>query len=335
MSTDCAGAPQPKSVDVVYTWVDDSFPGYAQTLRAYATDRRDTNPNRTRDNLDLLRYSLRSLEAYMPFVRRIHIVSCRPQVPAWLDTGHPDIRVVHHDRIMAPEILPTFNSFSIVSHLARIPDLSSQFLYFEDDMLAFRPLKAEDFKAADGRSKVFLEDRPSPVMSALDPASSSPWNLALARANEVLAAAFGAKPFSYLAHGPQLIDRDLFARMCERFADDIATTRGSRFRAHGNVPPEYLYPHFALETGAANRADGAEVRHMAGYASLENWYAWTWLQLRLVEWRKPSTVTLNDSFENAPNPRVVAHVRKTLERWFPEPSRFEKTVQADGTSASR
>ncbi|WP_417766926.1 stealth conserved region 3 domain-containing protein [Stappia sp.] len=333
--TGCAAALQPNSVDVVYTWVDDSFPGYAETLRAHATDSRDTNPNRTRDNLDLLRYSLRSLEACMPFVRKIHIVSCRPQVPAWLDAGHPDIRIIHHDQIMAPELLPTFNSFAIVSHLTRIPDLSPRFLYFEDDMLAFRPLKLEDFSAADGRAKVFLEKRAAPVMSQLDPASSSPWNLALARANHVLKAAFGAKAFSYLAHGPQLIDRDLFARMCERFADDIATTRRSRFRAHGNVPPEYLYPHFALETAMAIRADSSDVRRMTGYASLENWYAWTWLQLRRLEWRKPATITLNDSFGNTPNPRVVAHVRKTLERWFPVPSRFEKTVHADGTSASR
>lgn len=323
------------AIDVVYTWVDDSFPGYAESLRAHATDRRDTNPNRTRDNLETLRYSLRSLEAFMPFVRRVHIVSCRPQVPAWLDTTHPDIRVVHHDQIMAPDILPTFNSFAIVSHLAKLPELSRSFLYFEDDMLAFRPLEARDFHATDGRQKVFLEKRASPLISQLDPASASPWNLALARANEVLTGAFGGAPFSYLAHGPQIIDRAHYEAMCERFEPEIAVTCKSRFRAQGNVPPEYLYPHFAVRTGKAVQATFGETRRMAGYASLENWFVWTWLQLRLLEWRRPSTVTLNDSFEDAPNPRVVAHVRKTLEKWFPVPSRFERPDQPEGDNAAR
>ena len=48
-------------IDVVYTWVDDTFPGYAEELARHAGKPADRNPNRTRDNLDLLRYSLRSL----------------------------------------------------------------------------------------------------------------------------------------------------------------------------------------------------------------------------------------------------------------------------------
>ncbi len=51
-------------IDVVYTWVDGAAPGYAELLGRYAQSGHDLNPNRYRDNLDLLKYSLRSLERY-------------------------------------------------------------------------------------------------------------------------------------------------------------------------------------------------------------------------------------------------------------------------------
>ena len=69
-------------IDIVYTWVDDSFPGYLDELNRYTDTAHDTNPNRTRDNLDVIRYSLRSVARHAPWVRRIYLLTCRPQVPA-------------------------------------------------------------------------------------------------------------------------------------------------------------------------------------------------------------------------------------------------------------
>ncbi len=312
-------------IDVVYTWVDDAFPGYKDQLRAYVADVRDTNPNRTRDNLDLLKYSLRSLAANAPFVRRIYLLTCRPQIPEWLDTGHPQIRVVHHDEVMPAEILPTFNSFAIVSHLHLLPGLSERFLYLEDDMLVSRPLSVDDLLSNDGRPLVYTRTSRTKTRAELDTAKASPWNLALATANAALERDFGITRHSYIIHGPRLIDRARFQEMIDRFASEFATTRSSRFRADGNVPGEYFYPHYLLATGAGKAASRSKSRRMEGYASIENLFAWTWLQLKWLEFRKPQTITLNDSFGDYPNPRVVRLMRQTLNRWFPTPSPFEKT----------
>ena len=51
-------------IDVVYMWVDGSQPGYMDVLSRHAQTRFDLDPARTRDNLDLLRYSMRSLERF-------------------------------------------------------------------------------------------------------------------------------------------------------------------------------------------------------------------------------------------------------------------------------
>ena len=89
-------------IDVVYMWVDDNFPGYRDLLNRYAAIPQDTNPNRTRDNLDTLKYSLRSLAAFMPWLRHIYVVCCAPQKPRWMAAETPGLTIVHHDAIMDP-----------------------------------------------------------------------------------------------------------------------------------------------------------------------------------------------------------------------------------------
>lgn len=314
--------PGQEPTDIVYTWVDDSFAGYREVLNRYVADPRDTNPNRTRDNLNLIRYSLRSVARHMPWVRRIYFVSMRPQVPPWLNTDHPKLRVVHHDEIMDPAILPTFNSFAIVSHLHLLPGLSRRFFYIEDDMLAMSDLR-DSYFAPDGRPYVHFKPRKVKAAAQLDAKHSSPWNLALANASAALADRFGGGPRNHVIHGPKLLDVKACAAMCRDFADLIETTRASRFRGTNNVPPEFLAPHYAVETGAAVRAPQALSNRVQGYASLENLTAWTRAQLAWLALRKPHTLTLNDSFGDAPNPRAEALIRARLNAWFPDPSPFE------------
>jgi hypothetical protein len=107
------------------------------------------------------------------------------------------------------------------------------------------------------------------------------------------------------------------------YADLIARTRASRFRGADNVPPEFLARHLALETGAALRAPMSLSLRVQGYVSLENLLPWTWLQLARTARRKSLSMTLNDSFGDAPNPRVEALVRGRLDGWFPDRCAFE------------
>ncbi|WP_176440840.1 stealth conserved region 3 domain-containing protein [Oceanicola sp. 22II-s10i] len=313
-------------IDVVYTWVDDTFDGYAETLAKYVDKPADTNPNRTRDNLDMLRYSLRSL-SMMPELGHVHILSCRPQVPRWLNTEAPGITVHHHDAVMDAELLPTFNSFAIVSHLHLLPGLSDRFVYFEDDMLIANPGMIAGLTDPDGRSVSHFLPKVVPGHDALKP-TDSPWNHALATAVEVLNRTYKRRPRNPFIHGPQVIDRARYGEMIEKFAPEIERTRRSRFRSNDNVPPEYLYPQVAVEEGWARRATKEQAAKMEGYVSIENFLPLTWLMMRLNEGRKPTTYTFNDSFGKNPNPRVVHYVRQWLEERYPEPSPWEKPARA-------
>ncbi len=310
-------------MDVVLTWVDDQWPGYREMLASHSGDPRDLNPNRTRDNLDIIRYAIRSLDQYLPDLRRIYLLSMRPQVPAWLDTARDDVVVVHHDEVMAPEYLPTFNSFAIVSHLHLLPGLSSEFLYVEDDMLLGRPSPLGAFRDKDGRHRVPFSKTGLPEKAALDPATASPWNLACAQTREVLTQRHGHRDWMQKLHWPILFDRDRYAETIERYGLEIAATRAEKFRSAACVAPELLDPLDAWARGLV----GLTKPHpwlRGGYASVENIFAWTALQLAWINLWHPPFICLNDSFDDAPNPRVEAYVRNWLQTRYPRPSRFER-----------
>ena len=84
--------------------------------------------NRYRDNHEL-KYSLRSLEKYAPWVRRVWLVT-NGQVPSWLDLDSERVSVVPHASIFANRShLPTFSSPAIEVHLHHIPGLARRFVY--------------------------------------------------------------------------------------------------------------------------------------------------------------------------------------------------------------
>jgi stealth protein CR2/Stealth-like protein len=308
-------------VDVVYTWVDDGWPGYLDRLRQHASTPHDVNPNRTRDNLDVLKYSLRSLAAHATWVRRVFLVTCRPQVPPWLNAR--TVRVVHHDEFIQAEHLPTFNSFAIVSNLHRLPGLSERFIYVEDDRLFGRGIAPEDFWDPEGRTRVYEAWRSSPDARRQREPGLSPWNLALAYSNGLLDARFGRRRRGQVKFAPMAVDVGRWHEMTAAWPDAFERTSRSRFRAAGNVAPEHLYPHLLLETGSGVRVPRATVLRHACYQPVNNV---VWLQrLGFARLRRlaPKLACLNDNFGRRPDETAVAVVKRALEAWFPAPSRFE------------
>ncbi|WP_296603391.1 stealth family protein, partial [Nocardioides sp.] len=181
-------------VDVVYTWVDGEDPDWNARRAARLTetgvdlDRTSSGQARFR-NHDELRYSLRSVHLFAPWVRRIHLVTAG-QAPAWLDTRHPGVRLVDHAEILPAEALPTFNSQAIETGLHRVPDLAEHFVYLNDDVLLGRPRRPEDFFSPGGLVAAFVGPRTIGAPSPDDPSF-----LQAAHNNQrLLLEAFGAAP---------------------------------------------------------------------------------------------------------------------------------------------
>lgn len=127
-------------MDAVITYVNGLDPvwreEYSRALNIPALDKR------FRD-WGTLKYLLRGIETYMPFVRNVFlVVSGRTQVPDWASER---LKVVTHKDIIPEKFLPTFNSTTIEMFLHRIPGLDEQFIYFNDDMFPVAPSSENDY----------------------------------------------------------------------------------------------------------------------------------------------------------------------------------------------
>jgi hypothetical protein len=315
-------------IDVVYTWVDDAFPGYRDLLRRYATvPQDDLNPNRTRDNLQLLRFSLRSLEQFVPWVRRVHVVTNRPLVPAWMNTAAADLRLVHHDEFFAhAEDLPTFNSFAIGANLHRLPGLADRYLNMDDDMLFGRYVIPADFVDRNGRYPLWPKLERSPGAHLRGSADRSPWQLALAMSNALLDERYGKRPRWLLKHVPLLVERDRWHKMVdEMWPEAFRRTSASRFRSSGNVVPEHVYPYVLLYEGRAHLKPIARSYVQAHYQGVDNILPQQLAQFMFLRVVRPPFLCLNDNFGARPSRWVVRLAANYLKSTYPRPSRFELT----------
>ena len=111
--------------------------------------------NRYRDSEEL-RYSLRSLVKNAPWIRRIYIVTDN-QIPYWLNLENERVSVISHEEIFLNKShLPVFSSPAIEANIHRIPGLSKQFIYFNDDVFLGSKTHPEDFVSLLGIPKFYL-----------------------------------------------------------------------------------------------------------------------------------------------------------------------------------
>ena len=244
-------------IDAVYTWVDGSDPAWqARKAAALGTNtwldgasRLATNDSRYASR-DELRYSLRSLHCFAPWIRHIFLVT-DDQVPAWLDTGDPRITVVSHKEIFGDTgTLPTFNSQAIESRLHRIPGLSEHFLYLNDDVFLGRPVGPDMFFTPGGLTRFF------PSTALVDPAprrpTDPPADSAGKNNRELIREAFGRVLTQKMKHTPHPSRRSVIAEIEERFFEHVDATAHHQFRHPDDISLlSSLQQNYAYLTGRA------------------------------------------------------------------------------------
>lgn len=149
-------------IDLVYLWVDGNDPIWQAKRNSFigkTNEKSQINCKGRYANNDELKYSLRSIEKYAPWIRYIYIVTDE-QKPEWIDTSNPKIRIVDHKDIMPTESLPCFNSSLIEHFLYKIPGLAEHFLFANDDMFINRQVSPNDFFTSKGLPIIRLVRKP-------------------------------------------------------------------------------------------------------------------------------------------------------------------------------
>lgn len=141
-------------VDAVITWVDGNDPAHKLKMERYIGNKRTINSRSVRmryDQVNEIEFAVKSILKYAKFIRNIFIVTDN-QTPEFLQNvkevkEFSNVYIVDHQIIFEgfEEYLPTFNSMSIESLLFKIPNLSENFIYLNDDFFLLRESNISDF----------------------------------------------------------------------------------------------------------------------------------------------------------------------------------------------
>jgi len=127
----------PFPIDVVYTWSGENYE---------STNIRFTDHNE-------LKYSLRSVTMFLPWVNHIYILMNPPKkYPSWMKNCNY-ITIIDHNDVIDTNIKYT-NSNAIETYLPYINNLSEHFIYFNDDFFICRPLEYTNFFTNNGKAVI-------------------------------------------------------------------------------------------------------------------------------------------------------------------------------------
>lgn len=239
-------------IDAVYTWVNHADTGW-QRLWGQTFPEEGFDPDRYTNN-DELRYSLRSLNKYAPWLNKIYIVS-NCQRPGWLRDDSKVEWVDHQSIFPDPSVLPTFNSHAIEACLHRIPGLGENFIYLNDDFVLGHPCLPTDFFDEIGRSLAYFE----PYGMAADTVSENTPDYLVAASNsrKLLREKFPSYQAKHLhRHVPYCLKRSVLEQLESTFPAAFACTRAAKRRSREDINlTSFLYHHFAYASGMAVKAD--------------------------------------------------------------------------------
>ena len=318
-------------IDLVYLWVDGNDPEWQAKKQAFVEGKvyqygEANHSARFFDN-DELKYSLRSVCRYAPWINHIYIVSDN-QVPEWLDQSNPKITVVDHTQILPPEALPTYSSPAIEWCLDQIPGLSEHFILANDDTFMGQEVTPDFFFTPEGYPVMRLKRRVVGHKTVV-----SLYMKTILRTQEIIYQRFG-KRFKFIPHHNMdaycLTD---FKACKQEFSELVHDTVVRHFRSEEDFQRVAIY-YYGLAIGHG------KFRRMGRYNQQMPFFKRVWEALhghyfydarnigitnsnipRVFRKYNPKLFCLNDS-ENA-TPECRIRVRNLLRTMFPDKSPFE------------
>jgi len=317
-------------IDIVYTWVDGadsewlSKKNHWQEAAGLTGLSENTGGEARFENHDELKYSLRSVAAYLPWVRNIYLVTCG-QKPEWLDASHPKITVVDHADIMDEKWLPTFNSHVIEAHLHRIEGLAEHYIYFNDDVMAARPMEPKDFFLSNGARLVSLSGKLIPQGQVSQ--DDTPMDCASKNVRDLLETTYGGTIEHQVLHSYHCQTRTISKRCMELLEAHGKAFFGNRFRSHTDLNTATLLSHYVawFESEAVFSPVACMYLNTHAASSRMGYEAMLSLQDKPG---CPQTLCVNQVVSELTEAQRAEYRRllsEFLEAYFPVPSPFEKT----------
>ncbi|MDR7086578.1 hypothetical protein J2X11_001417 [Aeromicrobium panaciterrae] len=258
-----------------------------------------------------LRYALRSVAMYAPWIRHVYIVAESP-VPDWLDADQSRVTVVSPDSIVEAGS----GVAAIEGRLHHIAGLSEQFLYFKHDVFLGRSLGASRFFRANGTAVCFPSKEQIPLGPALP--DDDYYVAGCKNARALVAQAFGRTLTHDYVRAPYSALRSVLEDLEGQFGGqwrDTASGGADHVTIYGSLLQEYgfMQRHFVRGKLSASTFD---------IARREDHAAMT----RLLTMRNLDSFCLSTSSNGTvPASEQSLVVEALLSAYFPVAGPFEKS----------
>ena len=310
------------SIDLVYLWVDGNDPEWQAKRNAFfgrKVENSSSNFNGRYVNNDELKFSLRSVERYAPWIRKVFIVTDN-QKPKWLDISNPKIQIIDQNDILPDKSLPCFNSNVLEHFLYKVPNLSEHFLLSNDDMFFNKTVLPTTFFAKDGFPIIRLNRKPFRkfrwfLREQIFKKPHKLYSKALFNAAELVKHKFGVFYNGLPHHNLDSYLKSECLRVAEHiFKNEIDLTKMNHFRSANDIQ-RIVYSYVAL----------AEKRgHLQYVSSKESLHVQIQKDRHYEKLKKfnPTFFCMNDTEYADDNDRMK--LKMWLSTRFPEKSKFEK-----------
>lgn len=241
-------------VDVVFTWVNNTDSAWRERYQQASRQPMNNdiglyaNDNARFENHNELYYSIHGVLKHLEWVRHIFIVTDN-QTPDWFSSLRSEkISIIDHRQIIDEKYLPTFNSHVIEAHLHRIPNLSENFIYLNDDVFVARPLPKEHFFAPNGNASIFLADKSLQAMK--DKGVMTPTLFACSNCQLLLKKDYSVEIDMPLVHTYIPLKKSYFEKAWQLYGDRIQEFLANKFRSNHDLNlATFLVPYLMYLNG--------------------------------------------------------------------------------------
>jgi len=287
---------QVPTIDLVVTWVDGHDPKVVALKQKYQALEDNPHPGATApyrmESYDELKYLLRSVCRYAPWINKVHILVSHHQRPPWLVDSHVKLHVVNDTEVIPTSHLPTFNSHALEVNMHKIPGLAEHYIYCCDDMMFGNHTPPSSFFNRNGTLAMFLS--PTSVRPVTDDQVKRSMHQHAWRNNyRALQAKSCYQIPQYLpSHQMLLTSKSLGKRMDEKFPDLVEATSSSKFRHADNIHPLGLQLYNGICEGVVMPAETPpSMKYMGWSPSLPGVNK---RKLRLISQTQPQLICFNN-----------------------------------------
>lgn len=233
-----------ESVDFVVTWVDSSDTNWLNKKSKYCNTNISSEDRRFGfDNISQVEIStcVKSILFNAEWCRYIWIVTDN-QIPIFYqflpDCYKNRVKIVYHDKFIPRDVLPTFNSHTIETHIHNIPNLSEKFIYMNDDMYFTKKVNKSHFFCGDKplwRTSLLFNYKHLGIFKCFFPKHS----LDFLRCSSNISHMCDKKMIWRYSHHSVPLTRRMF--LCsDRIYGKLNEMSNNRFRGRNEVPPIHL-----------------------------------------------------------------------------------------------